>query len=56
VSNKMTIPIEFDTIYTGRYAENVAYNPSMSPIESALAYMNMSLPAQANEYYRHFTC
>ncbi len=43
-------------IYTGRYAENVAYNPSMSPIESALAYMNMSLPAQANEYYRHFTC
>ncbi len=34
------------TIHTGRYAENVAYNPSMSPLESALAFMNMSLPPQ----------
>ena len=39
---------ENNQIYTGRYAENVAYNPSMSPMESALAYMNMNLPAQAN--------
>ncbi|NQZ32918.1 MAG: cytidine deaminase [Oceanospirillaceae bacterium] len=34
-------------IFTGRYAENAAYNPSMSPLGSALAFMNMSLPAQA---------
>ena len=33
-------------IYSGRYAENAAYNPSMSPMESALAFMNMSLQAQ----------
>ena len=33
-------------IYSGRYAENAAYNPSMSPLESALAYMNMNLAAQ----------
>ena len=29
-------------IYTGRYAENAAYNPSMSPLESALTFMNMN--------------
>lgn len=29
-------------IYSGRYAENAAYNPSMSPLESALSFMNMS--------------
>ncbi len=34
-------------IFGGRYAENAAYNPSLSPMESALAWMNMSLPAQA---------
>jgi len=34
-------------IYPGRYAENAAYNPSMSPMESALAYMNMNLPSQS---------
>jgi len=33
-------------IFTGRYAENAAYNPSMSPLESALAYMNMNSAAQ----------
>lgn len=33
-------------IYAGRYAENAAYNPAMSPMESAMAFMNMSLPAQ----------
>jgi len=30
-------------IYTGPYAENAAYNPSMSPMESALAHLNMCL-------------
>ena len=34
-------------IYGGRYAENAAYNPSMSPLESALAFMNMSLPVNS---------
>jgi cytidine deaminase len=33
-------------IYAGRYAENAAYNPSMSPLESALAIMSMNEPAQ----------
>lgn len=35
-------------IYGGRYAENAAYNPSMSPLESALAFMNMKMSAQAD--------
>ena len=30
--------------YPGRYAENAAYNPSMSPLESAITFMNMSRP------------
>lgn len=34
-------------IYPGRYAENAAYNPSLSPLESALAFMNMSQPQAA---------
>lgn len=38
---------QFDgTIYTGRYGENVAYNPSFSPLESAMALLNMSQPPQ----------
>lgn len=28
-------------IYTGRYAENVAFNPSMSPLQSALSQLNL---------------
>lgn len=31
-------------IYTGRYAENAAYNPSLLPLESALAFMKMNQP------------
>src|SRR5262249_18086858 len=30
--------------YPGQYAENAAYNPSMSPLESAITFMNMSEP------------
>jgi cytidine deaminase len=30
--------------YPGRYAENAAYNPGMSPLESAITFMNMSRP------------
>jgi cytidine deaminase len=33
-------------VYAGRYAESVAYNPSMSPLESALAFMSMNEAAQ----------
>ncbi len=29
-------------IFAGRYAENAAHNPSMSPLQSAIALMNMS--------------
>ena len=29
------------TIYTGRYAENVAFNPSLSPLQSALSQLNL---------------
>lgn len=32
------------SIYAGRHAENAAYNPSLSPLQSALAFMNMSQP------------
>ena len=31
-------------IYAGRHAVNAAYNPSMSPLESALSFMAMSQP------------
>ena len=33
-------------MFYGRYAENAAYNPSLSPLQSALAFMSMCLPAQ----------
>ncbi len=32
-------------IYIGRYAENVAYNPSLLPMMSALSQMNLLIPA-----------
>lgn len=32
--------------YAGRYAENAAFNPSMSPLQSAVALLNMHEPAQ----------
>lgn len=35
-------------IYPGRHAENAAYNPSLSPLESALAFMNMVRPQAAS--------
>ncbi|MET0497171.1 MAG: cytidine deaminase [Steroidobacteraceae bacterium] len=31
-----------NTVYVGQYGENAAYNPSMSPLESAVTFMNMS--------------
>ena len=35
------------TVFTGRYGENAAYNPSFSPLESALALLNMRQPCQS---------
>lgn len=32
-------------IYTGCHAENAAFNPTMSPLQSALAFMNMARPS-----------
>jgi cytidine deaminase len=31
-----------NSVYTGRYAENAAYNPTLLPLESALTFMNMN--------------
>lgn len=36
------VQTEDGSSYSGRYAENAAYNPSMSPLEAALSFMNMS--------------
>lgn len=35
------------TVFQGRYAENAAYNPSFSPLQSALALLNMRQPSQS---------
>ena len=35
------------SIYTGRHAENAAYNPSLSPFQSALSFMHMAPPPGA---------
>ena len=34
-------------IYAGRHAENAAYNPSLSPLQSALTFMHLSRPLTA---------
>ena len=31
-----------NVVYVGQYGENAAYNPSMSPLESAVTFLNMS--------------
>ncbi len=43
----VAIQLADGTIYPGRYAANAAYNPSLSPLESALAFMNMNHPRGA---------
>ncbi|HYJ04733.1 MAG TPA: cytidine deaminase [Chthoniobacterales bacterium] len=35
------------SIFAGRHAENAAYNPSLSPLQSALTFMNMARPSAA---------
>ena len=36
------------SVYPGRVAENAAYNPSLSPLGSALAFMNMRQSASSS--------
>lgn len=43
----VALQLDDGSIHAGRYAENAAYSPSMSPLQSALAMMNMSRRAQA---------
>ncbi len=38
----VAVQLEDGAIYAGRNAENAAYNPSLSPLLSALTFMNMS--------------
>src|SRR5688572_27235131 len=38
----VAVQLEDGAIYAGRHAENAAYNPSLSPLLSALTFMNMS--------------
>jgi cytidine deaminase len=40
----VAIQLSDNSIYAGRNAENAAYNPSLSPLEAALSFMNMSRP------------
>ncbi|MFP8780120.1 cytidine deaminase [Hydrogenophaga sp. RWCD_12] len=44
----IAVQLSDGSVYTGRNAENAAYNPSLSPLESALAFMNMSQPQGAS--------
>ena len=43
----VAVELEDGSIYAGRHAENAAYNPSLSPLQSALAFMNLSQPLSA---------
>ncbi|MDW5501004.1 cytidine deaminase [Pseudomonas lundensis] len=38
----VALEAEDGTIYTGRYAENAAFNPSLPPLQAALVLMNVS--------------
>lgn len=40
----VAVELADEKIYSGRHAENAAYNPSLSPLESALTFMNMGQP------------
>ncbi len=40
----VAVELADNSIYAGRYAENAAYNPSLSPLQSALSFMNMNQP------------
>jgi cytidine deaminase len=41
-----------EKVYAGRYAENAAFNPSLSPLHAAIVGMNMDNPSAANRIKR----
>ena len=43
----VAVQLDDGSIYAGRHAENAAYNPSLSPLQSALAFLNMGQPLGA---------
>ena len=43
------VETEAGLVFTGRLAESAAYNPTISPLESAIAYMVMNSPAGAEK-------
>ncbi|OGU34812.1 MAG: cytidine deaminase [Ignavibacteria bacterium GWB2_35_6b] len=44
----VSIQLSDGTIFSGRYSENAAYNPSLLPFQSALAFMNMNTKKGSN--------
>ena len=48
------VALELDdgSSFAGRHAENAAFNPSLSPLQSALAFMNLRLPLSARREIR----
>lgn len=44
----VAIQTEDDEVYSGQHAVNAAYNPSLSPLQSALAFMNINRPLGAS--------
>ena len=46
------IQVNDGRIYTGRYAENAAFNPSLSPLQTAIIHMNMGNFESANKITR----
>ena len=38
--------------FTGRYAENAAFNPGISPLQSAVACMNLATPSDGLKIHR----
>ena len=43
----VAVQLEDGAILAGRHAENAAHNPSLSPLQSALTFMNMNRPLGA---------
>jgi cytidine deaminase len=48
----VAVQLEDGAIYAGRHAENAAYNPSLSPFQSALSFLNMARPFVAAKVRR----
>jgi cytidine deaminase len=46
------IQLSDEKLYSGRYAENAAFNPSLSPLHAAMIRMNMDSLLPMNEITR----